>query len=129
MYEVNTIWTPKKKISKCRHKHPPPPEIKKFLPYPSEKTQRSKDAEKKRLFQTPSEILVHKGVCILNGWPSHDFGQNCDNRGKCKWSYQQCWVVFSTCAVKMHSWASRHIRCLAWQVSLVCGRLNPLSCI
>jgi hypothetical protein len=58
--------------------------IKKFLPYPSEKMQRSKDAEKKRLFQTPSEILVHKGVCILNGWPSHDFGQNCDNRGKCK---------------------------------------------
>ena len=23
----------------------------------------------KRLFQTPSEILVHRGVCILNEWP------------------------------------------------------------
>jgi hypothetical protein len=43
MYEVNKIWTPRKKRSKCRHKHPP--EIKKFLPYPLEKTQRSKDAD------------------------------------------------------------------------------------
>jgi hypothetical protein len=31
--------------------------------------------------------------------------------------------VFPTCAVKMHSWASRHARRLAQQVSLVCGRL------
>jgi hypothetical protein len=50
---------------------PPPPEIKKFLPYPSEKTQRSKDADahnpSETAFQHPSEILVHRGVCILNG--------------------------------------------------------------
>jgi hypothetical protein len=69
MDEVNKIGTPKKERSKCRHKHPP--EMKKFLPYPSEKTQRSKDADahnpQKWLFQTPSEILVHRGVCTLNG--------------------------------------------------------------
>jgi hypothetical protein len=33
----------KKDQSADRHKHPP--EIKKFFPYPSEKTQRSKDAD------------------------------------------------------------------------------------
>ena len=48
-----------------------PPEIKKFLPYPSEKTQRSKDADahnpSETAFSNPSEILVHRGVCILNG--------------------------------------------------------------
>jgi hypothetical protein len=40
----------RKKRSKCRHKHPP--EINKFLPYPSEKTQRSKDADA----HNPSEM-------------------------------------------------------------------------
>jgi hypothetical protein len=45
MDKFNKIWTPKKKRSKCRPKHAPPPEIKKCLPYPSEKTQRSKDAD------------------------------------------------------------------------------------
>ena len=62
MDEVNKVWTRKKKRSKCRHKHPPPPEIKKFLPYPSEK-----NAKIEWLFQTPSDILVHRGVCTLNG--------------------------------------------------------------
>jgi hypothetical protein len=49
-----------------------PPEITKFLPYPSEKTQKSKEpmhiTPQKWLFQTPSEILVHRGRgCTLNG--------------------------------------------------------------
>jgi hypothetical protein len=51
MDEINKIWTPKKKRSKCWHKHPPP-EIKKFLPYLSEKMQRSKDAD----VHNPSEM-------------------------------------------------------------------------
>jgi hypothetical protein len=57
-FNVHTpLWTssikfqPLRKKSKCRHKHPPP-EIKKFLPYPSEKTQRSKDADA----HNPSEM-------------------------------------------------------------------------
>jgi hypothetical protein len=74
MGPFHLIYTPpKKKGSKCRHKHPP--EIKKFLPYPSEKTQRSKDADahnpsemafsnpSEMAFSNPSEILVHRGVC------------------------------------------------------------------
>jgi hypothetical protein len=71
MEEFNKIRTPKKKRSECRTNTPP--EIKKYLPYPSEKTQRSKDADahnpSEMAFSTPSEILVHRGVCILNGWP------------------------------------------------------------
>jgi hypothetical protein len=54
---------------------------------------------------------------------SCDFEQN---GGKCKRFCQwcRCWVVFPTCAVKIHSWASCQSRRLAQQVSLVCGRLN-----
>jgi hypothetical protein len=43
MDDVNKIWTPKKKIKVPTQTTPL--EIKKFLPYPSEKTQRSKDAD------------------------------------------------------------------------------------
>jgi hypothetical protein len=54
---------------------------------------------------------------------------SCDleqNGGKCKLFCQlcRCWVVFPTCAVKIHSWASCHSRRLAQQVALVCGRLE-----
>jgi hypothetical protein len=52
MDEVNKIWTPKKKDQSANTNPPPPPEIKKFLPYPSEKTQRSKDADA----HNPSEM-------------------------------------------------------------------------
>jgi hypothetical protein len=45
MDDVNKIWTPKKKIKVPTQTTPPPKKIKKFLPYPSEKTQRSKDAD------------------------------------------------------------------------------------
>jgi hypothetical protein len=53
---------------------------------------------------------------------------SCDleqNGGKCKWFCHLCccWVVFPTCAVKIHSWASCHARRLAQQVALVCGGL------
>jgi hypothetical protein len=53
---------------------------------------------------------------------------SCDleqNGGKCKWFCQLCccWVVFPTCAVKIHSWASCLARRLAQQVALVCGGL------
>jgi hypothetical protein len=69
MDEFNKIWTPKKKIQSADKNIPP--EIKKFLPYPSEKTRTSKKpmhiTPQKWLFQTPSEILVHRGVCTLNG--------------------------------------------------------------
>ena len=51
MDEFNKISTPKKKI-KVPTQTPSPPEIKKFLPYPSEKTQRSKDADA----HNPSEM-------------------------------------------------------------------------
>ena len=50
MDEVNKIWTPKKKDQSADTNTPP--EIKKFLPYPSEKTQRSKDADA----HNPSEM-------------------------------------------------------------------------
>jgi hypothetical protein len=43
MDEVNKIRTPKKKDQSADTNTPS--EIKKFLPYPSEKTQRSKDAD------------------------------------------------------------------------------------
>jgi hypothetical protein len=48
------------------------------------------------------------------------------NGGKCKWFCQLCcsWVVFSTCTVKIHSWASCHAKRLAQQVALVCGGLK-----
>jgi hypothetical protein len=50
---------------------------------------------------------------------------SCDleqNGGKCKWFCQLCccWVVFPTCAVKIHSCLARR---LAQQVALVCGGL------
>jgi hypothetical protein len=45
-----------------------PPEIKIFLPYPSEKTQRSKDADahnpSEMAFQTPSDIFASIGGCV-----------------------------------------------------------------
>jgi hypothetical protein len=44
MDEVNKIWTPKKKRSKDADVHNP----------------------SETAFSTPSEILVHRGVCILN---------------------------------------------------------------
>jgi hypothetical protein len=49
-----------------------PPEINKFLPYPSEKKRKDQrmpmhTTPQKWLFQTPSKILVHRGVCTLNG--------------------------------------------------------------
>jgi hypothetical protein len=52
MDEVNKIWTPKKKDQSADTNTP------------SEKTQRSKDADahnpSETAFQTPSEILVHR---------------------------------------------------------------------
>ena len=64
---------------------------------------------------------------------------SCDleqNGGKCKWFCQLCccWVVFPTCAVKIHSWASCLARRLAQQVALVCGGLYsalhvPHTCV
>jgi hypothetical protein len=44
MEEFNKIWTLWKK-DQSADTNTPPPEIKKFLPYPSEKTQKSKDAD------------------------------------------------------------------------------------
>jgi hypothetical protein len=70
MDEVNKIWTPKKKRSKCRHKHPPQ-KLRNFCLTPQKKCKDQRmplhTTPQKRLFQTPSEILVHRGVCILNG--------------------------------------------------------------
>jgi hypothetical protein len=52
MDKVNKIWTPKKKKDQIADTNTHTPEIKKFLPYPSEKTQRSKDADA----HNPSEM-------------------------------------------------------------------------
>jgi hypothetical protein len=77
---------------------------------------------------TSADVARFRLVQLTSQWEpivsSRDFGQNGDNGGKCKRSYQRCccWIVFPTCAVKMHGWASRHTRRLAQQVSLVCGR-------
>jgi hypothetical protein len=75
-FNVHTpLWTrsinlnPLEKKDQSADTNTPPPEIKKFLPYPSEKCkdQRMPMHTQKRLFQTPAEILVHRGVCTLNG--------------------------------------------------------------
>ena len=71
-FNVHTpLWTRSIKFEPLRKKdqsadtNTPPPEIKKFLPYPSEKMQRSKDADahnpSEMAFSNPSEILVHRG--------------------------------------------------------------------
>jgi hypothetical protein len=57
MDEVNKIWTPKEKKIKVPTQAPHS-EIKKFLPYPSEKTQRSKDADA----HNPSETAFSNPV-------------------------------------------------------------------
>jgi hypothetical protein len=52
----------------------------------------------KRLFQTPSEILVHRGVCILNGmahtlsvYPHRASLKNMPGHGGNRLLPQNCW--------------------------------------
>jgi hypothetical protein len=51
----------------------PPPKLRNFCLTPQKKRKDQRmpmhTTPQKRLFQTPSEILVHRGVCILNEWP------------------------------------------------------------
>jgi hypothetical protein len=72
MDDVNKIWTPKKKIKVPTQTTPPPKKIKKCLPYPPEKTQRTKDADAhtqplRNGFFKPPQKFSSIGGCILNG--------------------------------------------------------------
>jgi hypothetical protein len=75
-FNVHTpLWTRSIKFEPLRKKDQSadtstPSEIKKFLPYPSkDKRMPMHTPPQKWLFQTPSEILVHRGGggCTLNG--------------------------------------------------------------
>jgi hypothetical protein len=88
MDEINKIWTPKKKDQSADTNTPP--EINKFLPYPSEKTQRSKDADA----HNPSEMAFSNpfrnsrpwgGVYIKWNGPMSNDDPTCESPNR------QCW--------------------------------------